>query len=112
YGCGVCQTGDRRQRPVMRRQQWDRYAEAQARTSVLITGFGPFPGVPVNATMRLLPELAEVAPRLFPDVRFAFAVLPTEWAAGPRGLRVLLAGGADSVAPHLGGYTRARRRDV
>ena len=33
-------------------------AEPQGRTTVLITGFGPFPGVPVNATMRLLPELA------------------------------------------------------
>ena len=28
------------------------------RTAVLITGFGPFPGVPVNATMQLVPELA------------------------------------------------------
>ena len=32
-----------------------------ARTTVLITGFGPFPGVPVNATMRLVPELAQAA---------------------------------------------------
>jgi len=96
----------------MRRQQWDRYAEAQARTSVLITGFGPFPAVPVNATMRLLPELAEVAPRLFPDVRFAFAVLPTEWAAGPRRLQLLLAEAAPDLALHFGVSSRARGFEI
>jgi len=93
---------------VMRRKQWDRHAEAQARTRVLVTGFGPFPGVPVNATMRLLPELAQAAPRLFPDVRFAFAVLPTEWAAGPRHLQLLLAEVAPDLALHLGVSARAR----
>ena len=71
---------------IMMRPRAAAPAGAQARTTVLITGFGPFPGVPVNATMRLLPELALAAPRLFPDVRFAVEVLPTEWAAGPRRL--------------------------
>jgi len=97
---------------VMRQQQWDRDGEARARTSVLITGFGPFPGVPVNATMRLLPELAQLAPRLFPDVRFAFEVLPTEWAAGPRRLQLLLAEVAPDLALHFGVSSRARGFEI
>jgi len=97
---------------VMRQQLWDRYGEAQARTSVLITGFGPFPGVPVNATMRLLPELAQVAPRLFPDVRFAFEVLPTEWVAGPQRLQLLLAEVAPDLALHFGVSSRARGFEI
>ena len=64
---------------VMMQPHADRRGKGRARTSVLITGFGPFPGVPSNATMQLLPQLAQVAPKSFPDVHFAFEVLPTEW---------------------------------
>jgi len=63
---------------VMMQSQGDQRAKGRARTSVLITGFGSFPGVPSNATMQLLPILAQVAPRSFPDVHFAFEVLPTQ----------------------------------
>ena len=87
-------------------------AGAQSRTTVLITGFGPFPGVPVNATMRLLPELALAAPRLFPDVRFAVEVLPTEWAAGPRRLGQVLAEVAPDLAVHFGVSSRARGFEI
>jgi pyroglutamyl-peptidase len=87
-------------------------AGAQSRTTVLITGFGPFPGVPVNATMRLLPELALAAPRLFPDVRFAVEVLPTEWAAGPRRLGQVLAEVAPDLALHFGVSSRARGFEI
>ena len=83
-----------------------------ARTTVLITGFGPFPGVPVNATMRLLPELGRVAPKLFPDVRFVLEVLPTEWAAGPRRLERLLADVAPDLALHFGVSSRARGFEI
>ena len=88
------------------------HAAGQARTSVLITGFGPFPGVPVNATMRLLPELARAAPRRFPDVHFAVEVLPTEWAAGPRRLERLLAEVAPDLALHFGVSSRARGFEI
>ena len=87
-------------------------ASAKARTTVLITGFGPFPGVPVNATMRLLPELARAAPRLFPDVRFAVEVLPTEWAAAPRRLQELLAEVEPDLALHFGVSSRARGFEI
>ena len=60
-------------------------------TTVLITGFGPFPGVPVNATMRLVPELARRRARPFRTCAFATEMLATEWAAAPRRLDGLLA---------------------
>jgi pyroglutamyl-peptidase len=96
----------------MMQPQGDRHAGGRARTSVLITGFGPFPGVPSNATMQLLPQLAQVAPRFFPDVRFAFEVLPTEWSAGPRRLQVLLAAVVPDLAVHFGVSSRARGFEI
>lgn len=83
-----------------------------ARTTVLITGFGPFPGVPVNATMRLLPELAHSAERRYPDVHFAAETLPTEWAAAPRLLDRLLADLEPDFAVHFGVSSRARGFEV
>jgi len=97
---------------VMMQPQGDRHEKGRARTSVLITGFGPFPGVPSNASMQLLGELARVAPRSFPDVRFAFEVLPTEWSAGPRRLQVLLAEVAPDLAVHFGVSARARGFEI
>jgi pyroglutamyl-peptidase len=97
---------------VMMRPQAAAHAGAHARTTVLITGFGPFPGVPVNATMRLLPELARLAPKLFPDVHFVLEVLPTEWTAGPRRLERLLAEVAPDLALHFGVSSRARGFEI
>jgi pyroglutamyl-peptidase len=85
---------------------------AQARTTVLITGFGPFPGVPVNATMRLVPELAEAAGRAFAGVCIATAVLATEWAAAPRALDRLLGEIAPDLVLHFGVSSRARGFEV
>ena len=83
-----------------------------ARTTVLITGFGPFPGVPVNATMRLVPELARVGARLLPDVRFASEILATEWAAAPQRLEPLLAEVEPDLVVHFGVSSRARGFEV
>jgi len=87
-------------------------AFGQARTTVLVTGFGPFPGVPVNATMQLLPELLRAAPRHFPDVHLAGEVLPTEWAAAPRRLERLLAEIEPDLALHFGVSSRARGFEI
>ena len=89
-----------------------RRATADHRTTVLITGFGPFPGVPVNATMRLLPQLARAAPKLFPDVRFAIEVLPTEWEAGLRRLQLVLDEARPDLALHFGVSSRARGFEI
>jgi pyroglutamyl-peptidase len=83
-----------------------------ARTTVLITGFGPFPGVPVNATMRLVPELAQAAARRFAGVRIATAVLATEWTAAPRRLEALLEEIEPDLVLHFGVSSRARGFEV
>jgi pyroglutamyl-peptidase len=81
---------------------------AWAATRVLITGFGPFPGVPVNASMPLLAELTARVPRLFPGVHLSTAVLATEWLAAPQRLDRLLAEKRPDVALHFGVSPRAR----
>ena len=85
---------------------------ADARTTVLITGFGPFPGVPVNATMRLVPELAEKATHAFAGIRIATAILPTEWLAAPQRLDRLLGEVQPDLALHFGVSGRARGFEV
>jgi pyroglutamyl-peptidase len=87
-------------------------AAAAARTTVLMTGFGPFPGVPVNATMRLVPEVAQAAARQFAGARIAVEVLATEWAAAPRRLDQLLAEIAPDLVLHFGVSSRARGLEI
>ena len=55
-----------------------------SRPTVLLTGFGPFPGVPINASGELARKLARAARRAFPELCFTVAVLPTEWNRAPR----------------------------
>src|SRR5262245_5688572 len=83
-----------------------------ARTTVLITGFGPFPGVPVNATMRLVPELAQAAARRFAGVHIATGLLATQWATAPRRLEALLAEIDPDLVLHFGVSSRARGFEV
>ena len=52
-----------------------------ARPRVLLTGFGPFPGVTENPSAWLAETLAERAPSLGLDCELHAAVLPTEWEA-------------------------------
>ena len=52
------------------------------RPVILLTGFGPFPSVPANATSLLVPRIAEAARTAFPGIAFEVRTLPTEWAAG------------------------------
>jgi pyroglutamyl-peptidase len=85
---------------------------SSTRTTVLITGFGPFPGVPVNATMRLVPELAERATRAFAGIRIATAILPTEWLAAPQRLAQLLGEIRPDLALHFGVSGRARGFEI
>ncbi len=59
------------------------------RPTVLLTGFGPFPGVPENASARLVRKVVRLARRRFPEFRFVAAVLPTEWRRAPRRIEAL-----------------------
>jgi pyroglutamyl-peptidase len=65
-------------------------AAMPARPTVLLTGFGPFPGIADNATALLVPRLAKAAGALFATHHIVGEILPTEWAAAPRRLTGLL----------------------
>jgi pyroglutamyl-peptidase len=80
----------------------DRAALAPTRPAILLTGFGPFPGVPDNATAELVPRLAEAARDLFPDYDVVAEILPTEWVAAPQKLGDLLARPDTVLALHFG----------
>jgi pyroglutamyl-peptidase len=72
------------------------------RRVILLTGFGPFPGVPDNATARLVPRLAKAARELFPAYDVLAEVLPAEWTAAPRKVADLLARPGPVLAVHFG----------
>lgn len=72
------------------------------RPTVLLTGFGPFPGIPVNATADLVPEIAKRARRRFKTFRIVSEILPTEWTAGLDRLDQLLQRHAPVIALHFG----------
>lgn len=59
-----------------------------ARPGILLTGFGPFPGVAENASQWLVETLAGASPATHPGWELHAHVLPTEWAEvstlGPR----------------------------
>lgn len=83
-----------------------------ARTTLLITGFGPFPGVPVNATMRLVPELAEAAARTFPGLRVTTELLATEWQTAPTRAAALQDELQPDLVLHFGVSPRARGFEI
>jgi pyroglutamyl-peptidase len=74
----------------------------RARPTILLTGFGPFPGVPENATALLVPRLAKAARALFATHDVVAEILPTEWARAPVRLMALLAGADVVLALHFG----------
>lgn len=80
----------------------DRGAPETARPAIVLTGFGPFPGVPDNATALLVPRLAKAARDLFPAYDVVAEILPTEWIAAPQKLADLLARPGTVLALHFG----------
>ncbi len=75
--------------------------------TVLITGFGPFPGVPVNASALLAERLALTLATRFPRRQFLWARLDTEWTAGLAALDKLYEQHRPSLALHFGVSARA-----
>ena len=65
-----------------------------ARPHVLLTGFGPFPGVADNPSAWLAETLAEQRPA--PEFKLHARVLPTEWKAAARLPRLY-----QSLQPHV-----------
>ncbi len=76
--------------------------------NILITGFGPFPGVAVNATGLLVPRLASVARRRFAGVVIHSAILPTEWGRGPARALCAHERATPDVSIHFGVSGRAQ----
>ena len=78
------------------------------RPAILLTGFGPFPGVPKNISGMLVPELASAARKRWPRYHFEAAVLPTEWLAGPAAVAILVDELKPALALHFGVANSAR----
>ena len=79
-----------------------------SRSTILLTGFGPFPGVPVNASGPLAEAIARRAATRFRSRRIVTAVLPTEWQAAPRRLAELYRKETPALVLHFGVSGRAR----
>ena len=72
---------------------------------ILLTGFGPFPGVPVNASAALVARLAHEAPF---EAEVTAIVLPTEWHRGVAEAEAALARTRPDIALHFGVADNAR----
>lgn len=80
--------------------------------TILLTGFGPFPGVRENASGTLVLSLARLGRATFPGTRIEAAVLPTEWEAGTAKLGHVLRVLQPDVCIHFGVSRRARGFEV
>ena len=72
------------------------------RPTLLLTGFGSFPGVADNATTELVPLLAREAEKRWPGYQFGYAILPTEWRIAPQRVAELIADLRPAVSLHFG----------
>ena len=70
--------------------------------TILLTGFGPFPGAPINLSGALAEEIATVLARRSRTRRFVSAVLPTEWEVAPRQLARLYRELSPVLSVHFG----------
>jgi pyroglutamyl-peptidase len=68
----------------------------------LLTGFGPFPGVPENASGELVKNIAREARRAMPEYHFVSTILPTEWIRAPQILADLYERHEPVLALHFG----------
>jgi pyroglutamyl-peptidase len=81
---------------------YSEHGVAASRPSILLTGFGAFPGVERNATAELIPELAEAARAQFPDHEVIGEVMPVHWSRAPMVLQELLSRAPARLALHFG----------
>lgn len=78
------------------------------RLRIAVTGFGPFPGVPFNASGHLIRELAGMRLRTVPAPQLTVAALPTDWRQAVAGLRALARAVRPDVLVHFGVSPAAR----
>lgn len=84
------------------------HPNARGRLRIAVTGFGPFPGVPFNASERLIRDLAEMPARGVPAPHIATAALPTDWRQALGALRAFAAAARPDVLVHFGVSSRAK----
>lgn len=72
------------------------------RDTILLTGFGPFPGVPQNVSERFVSKLAHLAARRFSAHRVVARILPTEWERAPQRLEALYERERPKLVLHFG----------
>lgn len=77
------------------------------RDTILLTGFGPFPGVAENASQRFVPKLAHLAARRFSAHRVVSRILPTEWERAPGRLKTLYERERPKLVLHFGVSSKA-----
>ena len=75
---------------------------ARNRPVILLTGFGPFPGMPENISGALVTALAVEAARAFPQFDVRFEILATEWAQAPARVIELIAELSPVLSLHFG----------
>jgi pyroglutamyl-peptidase len=80
---------------------------AAQRPLILLTGFGPFPSVPENASSLLAHEVAAKAGRVFRGFTVQAELIPTEWRASASRLSLLMTELKPAVALHFGVSTKA-----
>jgi len=93
------------------RDQFSQSGDAIAGSSTctaLLTGFGPFPGVPHNVSAQLVEEIKVRLRRRFPSSRIVAEALPTEWDIAPERAADLICNLRPSIAIHFGVSDLAR----
>ncbi len=85
----------------------DQASPKRAETIVLLTAFGPFPGVPENASSVLVPQLADAARRQFYDAEIVTQILPTVWTKAAGLLEDVLQQKTPDICLHFGVSDRA-----
>lgn len=79
---------------------------SRAPIRLLLTGFGPFPGVADNASATLVEHLAAAAESLA-GVHIQSQILAVDWEAAPRQVAALIAAGDPQIILHFGVSRRA-----
>ncbi len=79
----------------------------EAKPVVLLTGFGPFPGVERNASADLAQTLARMGTGRYENVRFIADILPVDWRHAPVRIGALIGQYRPAVSLHFGVSARA-----
>jgi pyroglutamyl-peptidase len=75
---------------------------SKLKPTILLTGFGPFPGIADNVSARYVPALARRARTAFPEQPIVSAVLATEWRRAPDRVTALIVKHRPHLALHFG----------